>query len=192
MCYVFVVFSEDEMKTKEIDEMITNYLMDKNKVKEKVEFKYRRFMSRRLKVNFFSYGIITMGFILFPEIFKSSIHDILMSILIVLIAGGIYQGVRFFLMNKELNALRGKLINIYLSFFWLVFAIGYAALSILLACIAPDSEFLAMIRVSYFFILFIFSAHFCLFLWWYVHPVFEILYNFHNSKNDDYFDRNAQ
>ena len=36
MCYVFVVFSEGEMKTKEIDEMITNYLMDKNKVKEKV------------------------------------------------------------------------------------------------------------------------------------------------------------
>lgn len=174
------------MKGKELDEKMINRIMDRNKVTGKKEFDYVELKFKRFKVNLFSYGILVLAFAFFPMIFESDVHGIFMLLLIVLVSGGIYQGVRLFLMNKKLNALRTKWMNIYMSFFWMVFAVLYLALMILLICIAPDSELLAMIKICIFLVIFIKTANLLIFLWFYADPVCEILSNLHNLE-DDYF-----
>lgn len=76
-----------------------------------------------------------------------------MALLIFSITFSIYQSVRFFFMNKELDALKVKWLNPYISFLALFLTICFAVSSIFLAYFAPENPLLMNLKATYLFVL---------------------------------------
>ena len=93
-------------------------------------------------------------------------------------------------MNKELDILKKKWMNFYLSFFWLVLAIIYSCVSICFSYFASKNILELNITGILFYIIFpLMFMNFWLFLSWYAKPVFKIFQEISKSNASNQFDR---
>lgn len=168
-----------------------NLIMDEDKVKDVVGFRYLNFLFRWIKIFLLSLGICTIGFVYIHEIFGTELHYFLIAILIFLTCLGLSESIKFYLMNKKLNALKAKRMSIYLSFCWILLSIIYTILSISFAYFDPTNKVNINMRGTFFFMLLpLMCINFFIFLWRYVHPTFKILHELYNSKGTNPFNDN--
>lgn len=165
-------------------------IMNKEKISGKIGFDYDKFLFRWCNLGTLTFLVCGLGFIFRNRTLDLTTRTILLIFICVCAVLGIYVSAKFYLMNKELDILKKKWMNFYLSFFWLVLAIIYSCVSICFSYFASKNIFELNITGILFYIIFpLMFMNFWLFLSWYAKPVFKIFQEISKSNASNQFDR---
>lgn len=160
-----------------------NLIMDKGKLSYKVGFNYDKFLLRWCNLGSLTFLVCGLGFIFRIQALDSASKTLLLIAICICAILGIYVSAKFYLMNKELDVLKKKWMNFYISFFWLVLAIFYSCISICFSYFAPNNILELDIAGILFYIIFpLMFINFWLFLSWYTKPVFKIFQEISKSS----------
>ena len=183
------LLEEEEIMNLESEGKFNNLIMNKEKILGKIEFDYDKFLFRWCNLGTLTFLVCGLGFIFRNRTLDSTTRTILLIFICVCAVLGIYVSAKFYLMNKELDILKKKWMNFYLSFFWLVLAIIYSCVSICFSYFASKNILELNITGILFYIIFpLMFINFWLFFSWYAKPVFKIFQEISKSNASNQFD----
>ena len=170
---------------------IINFIMRKDKIKERYGFRYGKFLARWSFLHILILLVGTIGFAYIPEVFESPLHPILMSLFVVFTFLGIYVSIRFYLMNKKLNVLKINPLNFFMSFFWLVFITTYSIALICATYFIPQKSLFLNMKGAYVFLLMpLIIINWGIFLPLYFIPIIEVLHSLENQTQNNSYNNN--
>lgn len=152
---------------------MTMLITDVDKLKEKEDFKYLNFTIKWFFMFILTIIIGIIGFVYINPIFGTTLNLYLMTFLVFCSSFCLYLCIRFFFMNKELDVLKRRWLNPYISFLPLILNICLTVTLICFVYFDPENPIVMNLKAAYLFGLMPFTVvHYFLLTSYYTGPVF--------------------